>query len=239
MVQSAELVDTTWKVETPEGIDVVLHLAGPMPRFFAWVLDLLIRGAVLVAGSFVLSIFGASGEGLLLILFFGLEWLYPVAFEVLREGRTPGKSALGLKVLCADGTPVDWTSSVIRNLLRAADFLPLFNVFALVSMLAAGQFRRLGDLAAGTVVVYARRPKTLAPLEEALPAPAPIPLLLEEQRAIISFARRSAELSPERQAELAAVAWPAFAKDAGAQGVVAELRGIAAWLLGQRPKAVP
>lgn len=232
-----ELVDTTWHIETPEGIDVVLHLAGPLPRLLAWLLDLLIRGGVLLVCAIVLALLGTTGSGLLLILFFGLEWLYPVVFEVLHDGRTPGKGVLGLQVLCSDGTPVDWTSSAIRNLLRAADFLPVLNLAALISMLMAGQFRRLGDLAAGTVVVYAKRPRAGAPITGAEPTPPPIPLQLEEQRAIISFARRSAELSRERQQELASVAWPVLGREAPPAERVNVLRSIAAWLLGGRSGA--
>ncbi len=89
-----------------------------------------------------------------LIVAFLLEWLYPVAFELTRWGATPGKRALGLKVVMDNGLPVTPAASLTRNLLRVADFLPFLYGFATVCLLTRRDFKRLGDLAAATLVVY-------------------------------------------------------------------------------------
>jgi uncharacterized RDD family membrane protein YckC len=115
-------VDTLRRFETPEGIEIELRLAGPVPRAGAFAIDLLIRfGLYLV----LLPLAGLAGVGvgLILLALFLLEWFYPVFFE-LRSGATPGKRAVGLVVVHADGTPVGPSASLLRNLLRALDFLP-------------------------------------------------------------------------------------------------------------------
>src|SRR5580765_4443185 len=148
------MLDTTRRVATPEGIELTLHLAGPLPRAMAWALDVAIRAALLFALATVLGALGRSGWGLILLAWFFLEWLLPAVLEAKWRGQTPGKRALGLMVLNDDGSPVRWPAALTRNLLRAVDFLPLAYGFGLAAMLANRDFKRLGDLAAGTVVVY-------------------------------------------------------------------------------------
>jgi uncharacterized RDD family membrane protein YckC len=80
------MLDTAREVPTPEGIELSLRVAGPVPRAYAWVIDLLIRVLILFVAGMVAGSFGKFGLGLLLILWFGLEWLYPVAFEVWWQG---------------------------------------------------------------------------------------------------------------------------------------------------------
>ena len=105
----------------------------------------------------LLPLLGGAGMGLWLILMFLMEWFYPVLFEVLARGQTVGKMALGIRVLCDDGTPVGWYQSTVRNFLKFVDFLPVLYGAGLLSMLLQKDFKRLGDLAAGTLVVYAER----------------------------------------------------------------------------------
>ncbi len=207
-MDSAEMLDTLSPVETPEGIELGLHLAGPLPRMLAWMIDAIIRFAMLYALALGLSLLGAFGVGMLLIAVFLLEWLYPVAFELLMEGQTIGKRALGLRVLCDDATPVALSASVLRNLLRAVDFMPVFYGLGVTVMLSNRSFQRLGDLAAGTVVVYVERPRRRDTLPAAAPLAPPVALTAEEQQALIAFAERLRELSPERARELAALAGP-------------------------------
>ena len=140
-------VDTLHHVETPEGVELALRCAGPVPRALAWGVDLLIRGFAVAILAAALQWFGSTSMGLILLVLFIAEWLYPVLFEVLWHGRTPGKRAFGLTVVRDDGLPVDWGSSFLRNLLRTADFLPGMFGAALVSMMATKSFKRLGDLA--------------------------------------------------------------------------------------------
>lgn len=202
------MLDTQRAIETPEGVELALRVAGPAPRFLAWSIDMLIRGAVYVALSISLSFLGRLGIGLLLISIFLIEWFYPVLFEVYRQGATPGKRSMGLRAVHDDGTPIGWPASLVRNLLRAVDFLPLFYGFGLVSMLLTGDFKRLGDLAAGTLVVYTEQAPVPPRLPTATPQAPPVPLSTREQRAVIDFAERAALLTPERVDELGALAAP-------------------------------
>ena len=224
-------IDTLRHIETPEGVALSLRVAGPVARVLAWSVDSLIRYGALWVLLMALAVLGKGGLGLWLIILFLAEWLYPTMFEVYAGGATPGKKVLGLKVIHANGTPVDWPGALIRNLLRAVDFLPLLYGFGLVTMLCNHDFQRLGDLAAGTLVIY-RDPPTAAPQLPPGPAlPPPFPLSSAEQQLLIDFAERSAALNPERQAELADF----LAGQTGLYGVVGveRLCAHARWLAGE------
>ncbi|MDB5804601.1 MAG: transporter [Betaproteobacteria bacterium] len=202
------MLDTLRRVPTPEGIELSLRLAGPVPRAYAFATDLLIRGAILLALIQVVAIFGRSGTGPGLILFFLLEWFYPVAFEIWWNGATPGKRAFSLMVVNDNGTPVTVGASVTRNLLRIVDFLPMLWAFGLISMLFSRDFKRLGDLAAGTVVVYRDRVRMRGALPDVPPLMPAFPLSLAERRAVLNFAERHALLTEERADEVASHAGP-------------------------------
>src|SRR5215470_4339864 len=126
------MLDTTRRVPTPEGIELTLRLAGPVPRAIAWAIDLAIRAGLLFLVMMVASPLGRAGVGVLLITAFFVEWLLPAWFETNWNGQTPGKRALGLAVLNDDGTPVRWPGALTRNLLRAVDFLPILYGIGLV-----------------------------------------------------------------------------------------------------------
>jgi uncharacterized RDD family membrane protein YckC len=100
------------------------------------------------------------------LISFALLWGYYIFFEMLWNGQTPGKRLVGLRVLRSDGTPITLTESIIRNLVRFVDFLPLFYGLGVVVMFVNAQSRRLGDLAAGTLVVRDRADLTLDNLTE-------------------------------------------------------------------------
>jgi uncharacterized RDD family membrane protein YckC len=117
-------LDTLHHAETPEGITLALRPAGLVVRAQAWAIDFAIRAGMFLVVSIVASLTGGLGSAFLLIAYFLLEWFYPVAFEIGRRGATPGKQALGLQVVMDSGLPVTPAASVVRNLLRAADFLP-------------------------------------------------------------------------------------------------------------------
>lgn len=228
-----QLLDTRYRVETPEGIDLESQLAGPVPRILAYSIDLFARSLVIFAFAVVLGILGKAGGGFLLILTFVLEWFYPVFFEVLRAGQTPGKQVLGLAVVNDDLTPISWNASLVRNILRAADFLPLLYLGGLMCMVINGQFRRLGDLAAGTLVIH-RLPQQQSEhnLPEAPPRAPGFSLELDDQIAIIDFTQRHQQISKDRQKELANILQPITkAKDNEA---IHQLHGIGGWLLGDR-----
>lgn len=199
------MLDTTYRVSTPEGVELALRLAGPVPRALAWLIDLAWRIALYIALATALVPLGDVGTGILLISMFVLEWLAPAWFEVVFDGATPGKKALGIRVLRDDGAPVDVAAALARNLLRAADFLPFLYFGGLVAMLSSSRFQRLGDRVAGTIVVHVD-PKA-APLRvpDAAAMPPPVPLRLEDKRVVLDYAERSARLAPARAEELATI----------------------------------
>nr|MBX2867384.1 RDD family protein [Acidiferrobacterales bacterium] len=143
-----QLIDHVYSVETPEGIQMHAELAGVIPRAAAFVLDLMIRLVVLAGIALASAFLGQVGGGLILISWFVIEWGYPVFFEVLNKGQTPGKKKMQLIVMQDDLTPVTWRTSALRNLLRAVDMLPIGYLFGAASMIFSRNFQRLGDLVA-------------------------------------------------------------------------------------------
>ena len=213
-------LDTVRSITTPEGIELELRLAGPVPRACAWAIDLAVRAAIMLGLTVVLGQLGALGVGLLLICAFLLEWLYPAVCEVRYDGATPGKKWMGLRVVNDDGTPVTVSAAFVRNLLRAVDFLPVMYGVGLAAMLSNREFRRLGDLVARTVVVHRPEPRRAAVVADVPPRAPPRPLSGDEAHAIVEFAERSRELTPERAAELASI----VEEIAGTKGPVARER---------------
>jgi uncharacterized RDD family membrane protein YckC len=181
-----------------------MRIAGPVVRAWAWAIDFAIRAAVYLALALMFGFLGGLGIAVILVGFFLIEWFYPVLFE-LRSGATPGKKAMGIQVVHDNGTPVGWSSSLIRNLIRAADFFPFLYGFGLISMLANRDFKRLGDMAAGTLVVYGERTPSRQPLPLVDPIAPPADLLVDEQRTLLAFAERSPLLSADRSSELAGI----------------------------------
>ncbi|MDG9758246.1 RDD family protein [Pseudomonas sediminis] len=226
-------LDTRYQVETPEGIDLHLRPAGLVPRALAFAIDLAIRGLILSATFIVLGLLGQFGMGLGTILLFLVTWWYMVLFEVLNQGRSPGKQMLGLRVVHDDGTPIGWAASLTRNLLRFVDILPFGYTLGIISCLNHPAFKRLGDIAAGTLVVYRDAPLSKPLLADAEPLPAPFPLNLDEQRAVLGFAERGGQLSAARRAELAALL--AEPLQVPAEQAEPRLNSIARGLLGSAP----
>ena len=225
------MLDTVREIHTPEGVALRLPAAGPVPRAFAWLIDLMIRFGLLLLASMGLAVLGNAGMGLYLVLLFLVVWAYPVVFEVLWDGQTPGKRALGLRVVSADGAPVGWLASCVRNLMRTVDMLPVGYAAGLVSSLVDRWGRRLGDVVARTMVVHVPRARAAVELS-AGPATVPAaPLLPAEQAAVLALAERAHSLTPGRREELADIAAPLTGAtgEAGLQ----RLFGIARWLLGR------
>jgi uncharacterized RDD family membrane protein YckC len=234
--ESTEL-DTRYEIETPEGIDLTAQVAGPVPRILAYSVDFFYRSLILLALGIGLAFAGRAGTGIWFLCSFLLEWLYPVFFEVLKGGQTPGKKAFSLAVVHDNLTPISWGASIMRNLLRFADFLPFGYSAGIISMTCSRNFQRLGDLAAGTLVVY-RAPTQAKPkpqssqLPDVAPLPPPRGLQLQDQQAIVSLSERSGELSAPRQQELADLLQPLTGKT-GPAGL-RHLHAIGQWLLGGR-----
>jgi uncharacterized RDD family membrane protein YckC len=231
-------LDTLTTAETPEGIALSLRPAGLVPRVLAFAADFGIRVVMFLTLSALLGLGGGMGAGLQLMVYFLLEWFYPVAFELALAGATPGKRMLGLRVVMDSGLPVTPAASIIRNLLRAADFMPLLYGFGVLAMLWRPDFKRLGDMAAGTLVVHAGSVELHGALPEAPPRAPARPLALREQAAIVNWAMRGARLTPARFDELATLARSATdAADGTPADATQRLLGVAHWLLGRRGDA--
>ncbi len=171
-------------ITTPEGLEVALVLAGPATRIIAALVDLLIK---LVAASFVVSIavgigyaiLGDAGAAIALAVgAFGFLFLWDPWLEQVTDGRPPGKSMLGLRVVRDDGGRVDLASSLVRNLLRIVEY-PLLYLPGIAMLLVHPRHQRIGDLAAGTYVVREHRPVARASARPAVAPPAgdPVPAL--------------------------------------------------------------
>ena len=231
----SETLDTIVTAETPEGILLELRPAGLPARCYAFLIDLLVRLAILYAFEIAAIAAGGIGVALNIILIFALEWFYPVIFELSRWGATPGKRSLGLRVVMDNGLPITPAASLTRNLLRVADFMPFLYTFAAVSMLLRRDSKRLGDLAAATLVVYQPKPAARIPLGQIAPLAPAITLTPRDQAALIALAARATRLTEARVDELAALAAPVSA-DAGQSGptVTRRVLGVAQWYLGRR-----
>jgi uncharacterized RDD family membrane protein YckC len=214
---------------------IELRPAGIAARFYAFLIDWMIRFGVLYVVGLAAAAMDGIGIALILILFFALEWLYPVAFELSRSGATPGKRVMGLKVVMDSGLPITPAASFTRNLLRVADFLPMIYGFAIASMLIRKDFKRLGDIAAATLVVYQPLPSPKIALKDIEPLAPAFALAPQDQAAVIALAARASRLTPERLDELAALAAP-ISGDAGRSGpkVTQRVLAVAQWLLGRR-----
>lgn len=226
------MLDTYREVVTPEGVALHLPAAGPVPRALAWLIDFAIRAAATLSAGIVFGMLGVGGMGFHAVALFLLYWFYPVVFEAMWDGRTPGKRAMGLRVIAGNGAPVGWLAAFTRNLLRVVDMLPLGYAAGLVSSLLDPWGRRLGDMVAGTLVVHDTPSQTTQAAPGGVALAPPVALRPYEQAALVAFAERGPRLTQARQAELADLAEPLT----GARGTAsaARLYGIANWLLGRR-----
>ncbi len=196
---------------TPEGIRLYLTPASPTVRGYAWAIDTLLFGLFMCVVVLLLNISLGSSKltlGILLVITFVSYWGYPILCEVYNKGQTVGKRLLHLRVVREDGLPVGWRESCLRNLLLPADFLPFMYLSGLVCMLFDTRFRRIGDLAAGTLVVYHEQAKPRNPPQQTRPIPLPYPLTPQQQRALVDLFERETSLSPARLVELGSIAEP-------------------------------
>lgn len=234
-----EILDTVVSSETPEGIAIELRPAGLSARCYAFMVDQFVRLAIFWMLMLPLAIserIETFQTGFVLIALFLLEWLYPVIFELSPWGATPGKRALGLRVVMDSGLPVTPGASLTRNLLRFADFLPFCYGFAIVSMLLRRDFKRLGDIAADTLVVYRPQPTAKAAWADDIePIPPVRPLQLREQATVVALSARAKRMTPERLDELAALAaWVSGDQGHSGPHVTKRVLAVAQWLLGKR-----
>lgn len=221
------MLDGRLSLTTPEGVRLLLTPAGPAVRAIAWALDAVVWLAMAWIAIWIFS--GSKmGSGLIMLVMFIAYWGYPVICEVYFQGRSLGKRAFGLQVLRADGLPVSWRESTLRNLVAVADFLPLCYFTGLLCMLFDQHFRRLGDIVAGTLVVYHDKLPVRPELVDVPVEVASYPLNPDQQRTLIGLFEREQQLPVDRMVELASIAEPIT----GLTGApsLARLRGIVAGL---------
>ncbi|MBL8914421.1 MAG: RDD family protein [Archangium sp.] len=152
------------QVATPERVSVELPIAGLGSRAMAYLVDVLLLGAVALVVYFAISFFvpealntvlglGRSTLAIGVALLGGGLWIYWTVFEVAWNGQSPGKRLVRIRVVKSDGSPTTFFSSAVRNLLRLVDFLPTCYPVGVITMLIDKKHRRLGDLLAGTILV--------------------------------------------------------------------------------------
>jgi uncharacterized RDD family membrane protein YckC len=164
-------------IDTPEGVELELVLAGAGSRAIAALLDFLIKGLVFLAVlllAWAVGVRDGVGVALLIILSFSLLFGYDVLFEVLASGRTPGKRWSGLRVVLEGGRPIGVGTSLVRNIMRVIDILPGVYTVGLITVVLTARNQRLGDLAAGSLVVRERREFDTTESMPGLPPPAEV-----------------------------------------------------------------
>jgi uncharacterized RDD family membrane protein YckC len=209
-------IDDRITIATPEGVDLELTLAGVGSRFVSALVDFMLQIVLLVGVSGVGAAAGAFGSGygsvVVLLASFFVFAAYDVLFEVFAGGRTPGKRLNGLRVVRVDGSPVAFFTSAVRNVLRLVDILPGMYLVGIVTILVTRQNQRLGDVAAGTLVVRERTEQpSLRELRMTQPQPAPAVYAWDvtavsgdELAAVRSFLARRSDLTLEARYRLAA-----------------------------------
>lgn len=159
------------RIRTPEGITFSYQLAGPVTRCLAWAVDMMMVIALAISLSSVFAALGALdpdlAQGMIIIAYFAVSIGYGIVFEWFWRGQTVGKRMLRLRVMDADGLRLRFHQVLMRNLVRFADLLPGCYLVGGVACLLSRKAQRLGDLAAGTIVVHHAR-RTEPDLEQLL-----------------------------------------------------------------------
>jgi len=215
---------------TPEAVFVTLDVAGLGSRMIAAVIDISIQAAVVIGASLIFfQALSAPERGVssgplivYLVVLFVMTWGYYPLFEGLWNGRTPGKRLQRIRVIRADGQPVTMGPVLVRNLVRLVDWLPGSYGVGVVCMVVTRRAQRLGDLAAGTIVIRERllpspSPLTLPPHVESAEAGPDTSTVTEREYALIrAFLQRRESLTPESRGRLATELATAFRGRVGA-----------------------
>ena len=214
------------RIDTPENVTFDYDVAGIGSRFLAALADtaLIVLLQVIVLGTLIFiglrtgDVFSSDGAStwilaVLSLIAFIFFWGYYIFFEILWNGQTPGKRLVGLRVIRLDGTPVTTPEVVIRNLVRTIDLLPIAYGVGVITMFVNENSRRLGDLAAGTVVVHEGKATALSELssnrqsplrtlitDSVVPAGFPLDRLTQRDYLMIEdFLLRRVELTNRKQ----------------------------------------
>jgi uncharacterized RDD family membrane protein YckC len=219
--ESAPL-DTRIEIVTPENIAFQYRVAGPFRRLPAYLIDVMLRTVVIFVAAFVISLatgllgqFGL-GVGMLMVGWFVLDWFYGGLFEAYWNGQTPGKRLMRIRVVSDEGQPINGVQAVLRNFLRSVDAMPVALVvptylLGLLSVSMNNRFQRLGDLAAGTMVIVEepQRHYGVARVSEpeairlAADLPANLAISRSLARALSSYVQRRQAFPWRRRAEIA------------------------------------
>ena len=161
------------EVITPEKVPITFRVAGVGARFLAWLLDASLIVLLMIAGLLFFSTLDRFRPGIGMaagfIWMFVLTWGYFLVFEWLWLGQTPGKRAAGIRVIRERGTSIGFFHAAVRNVVRMVDALPAFYGLAFGVMTGHPHQRRLGDWAAGTLVVHVeRKPPPVQALADAV-----------------------------------------------------------------------
>jgi uncharacterized RDD family membrane protein YckC len=167
----SDLSSDQLSIETPELVAIELPLAGIGSRFIALLVDYLIWGAgmalvyflafLLLPALYIFNRISAQwAEAIVIFVFFLFNWGYFTLFEAFWNGRTPGKRVAKIRVIQRSGRSIGLVESMARNLVRYVDQLPFFYAVGVITMFVTRQHQRLGDLAAGTLVVRDREPES-------------------------------------------------------------------------------
>lgn len=195
--------DEFLNIDTPENVAFGYEVAGIGSRFIAALVDtiliiilqLVVNVAVLFLGRLLLDLLDTQLDGANDALFawlvagfgllaFALLWGYYIGFELFWNGQSPGKWMMDLRVLRTDGSPISLVEALIRNLVRLVDFMPAFYGVGVVTMFINTRARRLGDLAANTLVVYDQTAITLDSLDKPAELPGANGPVSDETRAL-------------------------------------------------------
>ena len=205
-------LDDRVTIATPEGIELELILAGVGSRFAATLLDIVVQLGAIIALAIVLGPLGSNGYvvAVYLVAVFVILFAYDIVLETWNRGRTIGKLAAGLRVVRVGGETEGFLTAAVRNFLRIVDFLPAFYVVGVIAILATNRNQRLGDLAAGTIVVRERR-RAVTPAAPSFQPPAAAPYLEwdvsavspEDVATLRQFLERRPTLSAGARAHLA------------------------------------
>jgi len=239
MSRQNALFDSSLKALTPEGVEFVLYPAGLPVRTLAYAIDKILQWIIIIVTTITVSVLRESmGIWLALIVNFLVDWFYHVICELTFRGQSLGKRMTGIRVVKNDGSPVDPSASFLRNLLRFADTFFFCFPIAFISIAASRGFKRIGDWAGGTLVVYSsmakNNPKNSLSLilEKYEPIAPSRQLSGDEKEAVINFARRYPLLGEARANEIAGIYAP-YLKEDGSLTDAAFLLGVARKLSGE------
>ena len=151
-----------FQIETAQNVSIQQQVAGIGDRILGYLIDLLILGAYWIASIFLLSAYGldsnSSGSINIYFMIVGIpSFLYFLLLEAFWDGRTPGKAALGLRVVKIDGSKPGFGSYFVRWLMRMVDITLTSGGVAVFTILLNGKGQRLGDIAAGTTAITERK----------------------------------------------------------------------------------